>query len=56
MNLRVATATTLAISGNLSRTELRGQSQDNATLGAVPTSEHECDGKSVAGLYKMELP
>ena len=32
MNLRVATATTLAISGNLSRTELRTQSQDNATF------------------------
>jgi hypothetical protein len=56
MNLRAASATTLAISDSLSRTELRAQSQENATLGAVPTSEHECDGKSVVGLYKMELP
>jgi hypothetical protein len=36
MNLRAATATTLAISDNLSRTELRAQSQENATLGAAP--------------------
>jgi hypothetical protein len=56
MNLRAASATTLAISDSLSRTELRAQSQENATHGAAPTSEHECNGKSVAGLYKMELP
>jgi hypothetical protein len=33
MNLRAATATTLAISDDLSRTELTAQSQENATLG-----------------------